>query len=270
MPFQYRVHKMTARDDPAGQDRLRLRARRPAAAADADARRATSPRATSRTSRRSSRAGGQRGPQRKILREGTYAINLAQFVVVTEGKRLLPAARAAKRTASSAQMAAADRGARRLRAGRDQGRRRHDRHRHRPRRAVARRRARSSRRRSATIRATPRRTTTTSRIRRSSCAAGGSRGRQLQVLVEGTYYINRLFATVEMIPKTVVEVGNVGVVVSYTGETGVDLSGERVQARRARRRGTARRLERAAPARQVRVQHVRRQGASSCRRPTSS
>jgi uncharacterized membrane protein YqiK len=46
------------------------------------------------------------------------------------------------------------------------------------------------------------------------------------VLVEGTYYINRLFATVEMIPKTVVEVGNVGVVVSYTGDVGVDLSGE--------------------------------------------
>ena len=56
--------------------------------------------------------------------------------------------------------------------------------------------------------------------------AGGMRGRQLQVLVEGTYYVNRLFATVEMIPKTVIEVGNVGVVVSYTGETSADLSGE--------------------------------------------
>src|SRR5207244_12688384 len=56
--------------------------------------------------------------------------------------------------------------------------------------------------------------------------AGGMRGRQLQVLVEGTYYINRLFATVETIPKTAVEVGNVGVVVSYTGDVGVDLSGE--------------------------------------------
>src|SRR5262245_54610533 len=30
------------------------------------------------------RQGGQRGPQRKIIREGTYAINLAQFVVITE------------------------------------------------------------------------------------------------------------------------------------------------------------------------------------------
>jgi uncharacterized membrane protein YqiK len=55
--------------------------------------------------------------------------------------------------------------------------------------------------------------------------AGGYRGRQLQVLVEGTYYVNRLFATVELVPKTIVEVGTVGVVVSYTGEMGTDLSG---------------------------------------------
>ena len=56
--------------------------------------------------------------------------------------------------------------------------------------------------------------------------AGGKRGRQLEVLVEGTYFINRLFATVETIPKTVVEVGHVGVVVSYTGMIGEDLSGD--------------------------------------------
>ena len=55
--------------------------------------------------------------------------------------------------------------------------------------------------------------------------AGGMRGRQLQVLVEGTYYINRLFATVERIPKTIIEVGNAGVVISYTGGVGEDLSG---------------------------------------------
>ena len=30
--------------------------------------------------------GGQRGPQRLILREGTYAFNLVQFVVITEGR----------------------------------------------------------------------------------------------------------------------------------------------------------------------------------------
>jgi len=57
-------------------------------------------------------------------------------------------------------------------------------------------------------------------------AAGGKRGRQLQVLVEGSYFINRLFATVEKVSKTVVEVGHVGVVVSYTGELGVDTSGQ--------------------------------------------
>ena len=32
------------------------------------------------------RAGGQRGPQRQILREGTYAVNLALFVVLTESR----------------------------------------------------------------------------------------------------------------------------------------------------------------------------------------
>jgi uncharacterized membrane protein YqiK len=57
-------------------------------------------------------------------------------------------------------------------------------------------------------------------------AAGGRRGRQEQVLVEGTYYINRLFATVEMKDKTIVKIGHVGVVVSYTGPQGADLSGD--------------------------------------------
>jgi uncharacterized membrane protein YqiK len=58
-------------------------------------------------------------------------------------------------------------------------------------------------------------------------AAGGRRGRQERVLVEGTYYINRLFATVEMINKTVIPVGYVGVVVSYTGRKGADVSGDK-------------------------------------------
>ncbi len=57
-------------------------------------------------------------------------------------------------------------------------------------------------------------------------AAGGRRGRQLQVLVEGSYYLNRLFATVEMVAKTVIEVGHVGVVVSYNGADTADTSGE--------------------------------------------
>ena len=57
-------------------------------------------------------------------------------------------------------------------------------------------------------------------------AAGGYRGRQLQVIVEGTWYINRLFATVEAVPKTIIPVGNVGVVIFYTGPHSDDVSGE--------------------------------------------
>ena len=55
---------------------------------------------------------------------------------------------------------------------------------------------------------------------------GGRRGKQIQVLTDGTYYINRLFATVEFRPKTVVPIGFVGVVVSFFGREGVDTSGE--------------------------------------------
>jgi uncharacterized membrane protein YqiK len=56
--------------------------------------------------------------------------------------------------------------------------------------------------------------------------AGGRRGRQYLALTDGTYFINRWFATIEMIPKTLVPIGYVGVVVSYYGRTGRDLSGD--------------------------------------------
>jgi uncharacterized membrane protein YqiK len=56
--------------------------------------------------------------------------------------------------------------------------------------------------------------------------AGGRRGRQYLPLTDGTYFINRWFGTVEMIPKIVVPIGYVGVVVSYYGTTGRDLSGD--------------------------------------------
>jgi uncharacterized membrane protein YqiK len=55
---------------------------------------------------------------------------------------------------------------------------------------------------------------------------GGRRGRQYVPLTDGTYFINRWFATVELLPKTVVPVGFVGVVVSYYGRVGRDTSGE--------------------------------------------
>ncbi len=56
-------------------------------------------------------------------------------------------------------------------------------------------------------------------------SAGGSRGLQYATLIDGTYFINRWFATVEYIQKEVVEIGNVGVVVSYYGKAGKDTSG---------------------------------------------
>jgi len=56
-------------------------------------------------------------------------------------------------------------------------------------------------------------------------ALGGKRGKQLQVLTDGTFFINRWFATVEIKPKTVIPIGYVGVVVSYYGGVGEDVTG---------------------------------------------
>jgi len=56
--------------------------------------------------------------------------------------------------------------------------------------------------------------------------AGGRRGRQYVPLTDGTYFINRWFATIEIVAKTVVPIGYVGVVVSYYGPMGADVSGE--------------------------------------------
>lgn len=56
---------------------------------------------------------------------------------------------------------------------------------------------------------------------------GGRRGKQLQALTDGTFFLNRWFATVEALPKTLVPIGYVGVVVSYHGSRGADLTGER-------------------------------------------
>ncbi len=56
-------------------------------------------------------------------------------------------------------------------------------------------------------------------------ALGGRRGKQLQVLTDGTFFVNRWFATVEICPKTLIPIGYVGVVVSYHGSLGADLTG---------------------------------------------
>ncbi len=170
------------------------------------------------------RNGGQRGPQRRLLREGTYAINLVQFVVITDERVYsLPLSREENDVVIRMAEVIRERGGFRPVVIKDtddkigivtvhdgpslgQGE------------IIA-----------PVVGDDPAGTAVYHNKFQDAdhfLLAGGFRGRQLQVLVEGTYYINRLFATVEMIQKTVIDVGNVGVVVSYTGELGADLSGK--------------------------------------------
>jgi uncharacterized membrane protein YqiK len=167
--------------------------------------------------------GGQRGPQRRVLREGTYAINLVQFIVLTDGRVYsLPLSREDMDVVQKMANVIAERngfvpviikdtddkiGIATVHDGPSLGQGE----------IIA-----------PVVGDDPKVVDTYHNKFQDPdkfLKAGGFRGRQLQVLVEGTYYVNRLFATVEMIQKTVIEVGNVGVVVSYTGETGEDLSG---------------------------------------------
>lgn len=55
---------------------------------------------------------------------------------------------------------------------------------------------------------------------------GGFKGLQEQVLLAGRYFINPLFATVEYQDMTQVPIANVGVVISYVGDSGVDVTGD--------------------------------------------
>ena len=57
-------------------------------------------------------------------------------------------------------------------------------------------------------------------------ALGGRRGKQLQVITDGTFFLNRWFATVEFTTKTLIPIGYVGVVVSYHGTRGQDVTGQ--------------------------------------------
>ncbi len=56
-------------------------------------------------------------------------------------------------------------------------------------------------------------------------AGGGCRGLQPQVILAGSYFLNLWFVHVEEIPMTEISIGSVGVVISYYGEEGVDISG---------------------------------------------
>ncbi len=55
---------------------------------------------------------------------------------------------------------------------------------------------------------------------------GGNRGLQPQVILAGSYYINPWAVQIEEIPMTDVPIGHVGVVISYIGEDGIDVTGE--------------------------------------------
>lgn len=55
---------------------------------------------------------------------------------------------------------------------------------------------------------------------------GGNRGLQEQVLLSGSWFVNPWFADVKTVEMTDIPVGYVGVVVSYVGEKGVDVSGD--------------------------------------------
>jgi uncharacterized membrane protein YqiK len=168
-------------------------------------------------------SGGQRGPQRLILREGTYAINLAQFVVITEERVYsLPLSREEDVVIHGMADVINERSGFRPVVIKDQDDKIgivtiHDGLSLPPGEIIA-----------PIVGGDSNDVETYHNNFQAPdrfLKAGGMRGRQLQALVEGTYYLNRLFATVEMIPKTIIEIGTVGVVVSYTGEAGPDLSG---------------------------------------------
>lgn len=54
---------------------------------------------------------------------------------------------------------------------------------------------------------------------------GGFKGLQEQVILAGSYFLNPWFTKVEMVKMTEIPIGHVGVIISYVGEEGQDLSG---------------------------------------------
>jgi uncharacterized membrane protein YqiK len=57
-------------------------------------------------------------------------------------------------------------------------------------------------------------------------ASGGFKGLQEQVLLAGRYFINPRFASVEVVDMSIVPIANVGVVISYVGKEGRDVTGD--------------------------------------------
>lgn len=169
--------------------------------------------------------GGQKGPQRGIIREGTYAFNLAQFMIITEDKTYyLPMGNRSEESTINkmAELLKSRNGFTPIVIkGTDD------------KVGIVTVHDGPSLNQNDIIAPTvgddvsnPETYHNNFQDPEKFLKAGGFRGRQYQVLVEGTYFINRLFATVELIDKIVIPVGNVGVVVSYIGSKGIDSSGE--------------------------------------------
>ncbi|MBP1756059.1 MAG: band 7 protein [Firmicutes bacterium] len=165
--------------------------------------------------------GGQRGPQRGILREGTYAINLAQFIVITptDIKAAFNSSKNERMELVTMQKTLLDRNAFSPVIIMGQGPEAsdvmgivtvHDG---------------LSLQDGEIIAPYVGEEHASFQDPEKFLGLNGRRGKQIQVLTDGTYYINRLFATVEFRPKTVVPIGFVGVVVSFFGKEGVDTTG---------------------------------------------
>ena len=54
---------------------------------------------------------------------------------------------------------------------------------------------------------------------------GGNRGLQTQFILAGTYSLNPWAVSVEMNPMTEIPIGNVGIIISYVGDEGKDVTG---------------------------------------------
>ena len=166
--------------------------------------------------------GGQRGPQRGILREGTYAINLAQFIVITPSdiKAIFNSTKNERLELVSMQKTLLERNAFSpvIIMGNNSGDNGdvmgivtvHDGF---------------SLQDGEIIAPYVGEEHASFQDPEKFLELNGRRGKQIQVLTDGTYYINRLFATIEYRPKTVVPIGFVGVVVSFFGLEGVDTTG---------------------------------------------
>jgi uncharacterized membrane protein YqiK len=216
VPFQYRVHRVPLVTIPQG--RMGYVYARDGVPLPADQALASNAEAADFQDARAFLArGGQRGPQRRILREGTWALNLAQFAVfVDQQVYALPIERDDVPRFHSMSALIGDRDGFTpivLRGADDRV-------------GVVTVHDGPALTAGEIIAVTPKGDDDRFQDADRFLALGGRRGRQLDVLVEGTWYVNRLFATVELIPKTVVEVGTVGVVVSYTGQSGADVSGD--------------------------------------------